>query len=186
MKTNHILAILALVGGMTAAFTNHSKKNELYPEWKFQKEQIEGKKTRFISAHHLADLLYAKKEDLIIFDAREWKAYEKYHIPLALPYDAGMGSKVKIKSGTIVLYGEAEDQDLYNHARDLPGRVFVLKGGMEAWYSLVLFPDFVKFHVRNSDQLEYILLRSKFYGGKPQNTQVLNIDVKASRYREGC
>ncbi|MEA3461532.1 MAG: rhodanese-like domain-containing protein [Bacteroidota bacterium] len=186
MKTNHILAILALVAGMTAAFTNHSKKNELYPDWKFQKEQLEGKKIRFISAHHLADLIYAKKEDLIIFDVREWLSYEKYHIPPALPYDAGMGSKVKIKSGTIVLYGEAEDQDLYELARDLPGRVFVLKGGMEAWYSLVLFPDFVKFHVRNNDQLNHILRRSKFFGGTPQNTQLLNIDVRESRYREGC
>jgi len=186
MKTNHILAILALVGGMTAAFTNHSKKNELYPDWKFQKEQLEGKKIRFISAHHLADLIYAKKEDMIIFDTREWKAYEKYHIPLALPYDAGMGSKVKIKSASIIIYGETDDQALYELANDLPGRVYVLKGGMEAWYSLVLFPDFAKFQVRNGDQLEYILRRSGFFGGKPQNTLLLNLDVRENRYREGC
>lgn len=186
MRTNHILAILALVAGMTAAFTNHSKKNELYPDWKFQKEQLEGKKISFISAHHLAELIYDKEENLIVFDARKWKAYEQYHIPTALPYDAGMGSKVKIKSGTIVLYGEAEDQDLYKLARDLPGRVFVMKGGLEAWNSLVLFPDFMKFHVRNSDQLDHILRRSKFFGGTPQNTQLLNIDVRENRYREGC
>jgi len=186
MKTNHILAILAFVGGMTAAFTNHSKKNELYPDWKFQKEHPEGKKIRFISAHHLADLIYAKREDMIIFDTREWKAYETYHIPLALPYEAGMGSKVKMKSGTIVLYGEAEDKDLYELARGLPGRVLILKGGMEAWYSLVLFPDFEKFHVRNGDQLDHILRRSGFFGGKPQNTLLLNLDVRENRYREGC
>lgn len=186
MRINHILAILAILAGMTAAFTNHAKKNELYPDWKFQKELVEGKKVRFISAHYLADLIYSKEENLIVFDARDWKAYEKYHIPLALPYDAGMGSKVKIKSGTIVLYGEDEDQNLNKLARDLPGRVLVMKGGMEAWNSLVLFPDFMKFHVRNNDQLDHILRRSRFFGGTPQNTQLLNIEVRESRYREGC
>jgi hypothetical protein len=186
MKTNHILAILAIVAGMTAAFTKHGKKNNLYPDWKFQKEQVEGKRTGFISAHHLADLLYSKEENIIIFDTREWKAYEKYHIPLALPYDETMGSKTDLRSGITIIYGEDEDQDLYDLAYELPGRVFLLKGGMEAWYSLVLFPDFIKFHIRNSDQLDYILRRSLFFGGKPQNTQLLNLDVRENRFREGC
>jgi hypothetical protein len=186
MKTNHILAILAVVAGISAAFTNHSKKNDLYPDWKFQKEQVEGKSVRYISAHHLADLLYSKKEDIIIYDTREWKAYQEYHIPLALLYDPGIGSKAAIKSGSIVLYGEEENLELYKLARELPGRVYLLKGGMEAWYTLVLFPDFSSLHVRNGEQLDHILRRSGFFGGKPQNTQVLNIEVRESRYREGC
>jgi rhodanese-related sulfurtransferase len=186
MKTNHILSILAIIAGLTAAFTNHGKKNSLYPDWKFQKEQVQGKRTGFISAHHLADLLYSKEEDLIIFDVREWKAYEEYHIPQALHYDPGMGSKAADKSATLVLYGQEENDDLYELSQELPGRVFLLKGGMEAWYSLVLFPDFMKFHIRNSDQLDYILRRSIFFGGKPQNTQLLNLEVRENRYREGC
>jgi len=186
MKTNHILAILAIVGGITAAFTNHSKKNELYPDWKYQKEQVEGKRLTFISAHHLADLIYNKEEKLILYDTRKWKAHEEYNIPNSLLYDPGMGPKAGIKSGIIVVYGEEEDKGLYELARGLPGRVYVLKGGMDAWYSLVLFPDFRKFNIRNSDQLEYILRRSRFFGGTPQNTQLLNIEVRESRYREGC
>ncbi len=186
MKTNHLLAILAIAGGLTAAFTNHSKKNELYPDWKFQKEQVEGKRVGFMSAHHLADLLYSKEENLILFDTREGKAYEQYHIPTSLMYDPGMGSKADMKDGIIVVYGTEEENSLYELARELPGRVYVLKGGMDAWYSLVLFPDFLKFHVRNSDQLDYILRRSRFFGGEPQNTQLLNIEVRESRYREGC
>jgi len=186
MKTNYILAILAIVGGVAAAFTNYSEKNDLYPDWKYHKEQIEGKSVRLISAPYLADLLYNKEEKLTILDAREWKAYENYHIPLALQYDAGMESKTDLTSGITVIYGEAGDQDLYKLAKELPGRVYILKGGLEEWYSLVLFPDFTAFHVRNSDQLDHILRRSGFFGGEPQNTQILNINVRESRYREGC
>jgi hypothetical protein len=186
MKTNHILAILAFVAGITAAFTKHSENNKLYPDWKFQKERIDGKKFSFISASHLANLLYDKDQDIIIFDTRKWNAYEHYHIPQALPYEAGMESKAATWSGTTVLYGDPEDRDLYVLARELPGRVYLLKGGMEAWYSLVLFPDFMSFSVRNSDQLDHILRRSGFFGGKPQNIQLLNINVRESRYREGC
>jgi len=186
MKTNHILAILAIVGGMTAAFTKHSENNKLYPDWKFQKERIEGKKVSFISASHLANLLYSKDQNIIVFDARNWKAYEYYHIPQALLYDAGMVPKAGTRSGTTVLYGDPEDPDLVELARELPGRVLLLKGGMDAWYSQVLFPDFMSFSVRNRDQLDHILRRSGFFGGKPINTQLLNIEVRESRYREGC
>ncbi len=97
-----------------------------------------------------------------------------------------MGSKAADKSSTVILYGQEENDELYKLAQELPGRVYVLKGGMEAWYSLVLFPDFTIFHVRNSDQLDLIFRRSGFFGGKPQNTQLLNLDVRENRYREGC
>jgi rhodanese-related sulfurtransferase len=186
MRTNHILAILAIVGGITAAFTNHSASNNLYPDWTYQKERIDGKRVRFISSQQLADLLYNKEENMVIFDARDWEAYQTYHIPQALQYDAGLGSKAGIRSGTIVLYGDEQTPGLNSLARDLPGKVYVLKGGMEAWYSLVLFPDFIKYHVRNSGQLDHILRRSLFFGGKPQNTQLLNLNIRESRYREGC
>ena len=68
----------------------------------------------------------------------------------------------------------------------LPGKVYVLKGGIDAWYSLVLFPDFIEYQVRNNEKLEQIISRSMYFGGSPRNTQLLNITVRESRYREGC
>jgi rhodanese-related sulfurtransferase len=186
MRTNHILALLAIVGGVAAAFTNYSEKIDLYPDWKFKKERMEGHGIRFISAPHLADLVFSKDQNLLLFDTREWKDYENYHIPLALQYDRELVSKAGIKPGIIVLYGEEGNAAIDALARDLPGRVYLLEGGLEAWNSLVLFPDFMKVHVRNSDQVDHILRRSGFFGGKPLNTQVLNINVKEDRYREGC
>ena len=186
MRTNHILAILAIAGGMTAAFTQHAEHNSLYPDWTFRKERVDGEKIRYISASHTANLLYRKDQNIIIFDARQWDAYERYHIPQALLYDSGMGSKSRIKSGIIIVYGTEESESSQKLISKLPGRVYVLQGGMEAWYSEVLFPDFDHNRIRNRDQLDHILRRSRFFGGEPQNTQVLNIQVRESRYREGC
>jgi rhodanese-related sulfurtransferase len=186
MRRNHILAILAIVGGLTAAFTRHAEHNDLYPDWKFRTERIDGEKIRSISANHLANLLYRKDQNIILFDAREWEAFELYHIPQALLYDPGLGKKSKIKAGMIIVYG-SEDCDRFKElSKELSGKVYKLKGGMEAWNSQVLFPDFLNYRVRNQDQLEHILRRSRFFGGEPQNTQVLNIQVRESRYREGC
>ena len=185
MKTNHIFALLAILAGLTAAFTSHSEKNSLYPTWKFEKAHVEGERVRYISPHHLANLLY-QKQSVSILDARDWKAYEDYHIPTSLHYNAGQKTGSKKESGMVVLYGSAEDKDLYKMARSLPGRVYVLNGGMKAWHSMVLFPDLLQYQVRNSDQLMYIMRRAGFFGGEPQNTQLLNINVRESRYREGC
>jgi hypothetical protein len=185
MKTNQIFALLAILAGTSAAFTSHSVKNSLYPTWKFEKAHVEGERVRYISVHHLADLLY-EKEDVSILDARDWKAYEDYHIPTALHHNPDQKPGSKKKSGMVVLYGSTEDEDLYKMANGMSGRVYVLNGGLEAWYSGVLFPDFLQYRVRNSDQLMYIIRRAGFFGGEPQNTQVLNINVRESRYREGC
>lgn len=186
MKTNRILAILALIGGLTAAFTKHAEHNQLYPDWTFRMERIDGEKIRCISASHLANLLYSKDQDIIIFDSRQWEAYERYHIPQALMYDSGIGQKAGIRPGIIIVYGTEEDDKVNKLLEELPGRVFVLEGGLEAWYSQVLFPDFLNYRIRNRDQLDHILRRSRFFGGEPQNTQVLNIQARESMYREGC
>jgi rhodanese-related sulfurtransferase len=185
MKINYILALLAIVGGLSAAFTSHTARNHLYPTWSTEKERVEGEKVHYISAHHLADLLY-EKQAVTLMDARNEDAYESYHIPTAVRLPEDQSLEKGRKGGISVLYGQEEDPELYRLARELPGRVFVLKGGMEAWYSMVLFPDLVAYRVRNSDQLMHIIRRSGFFGGEPQNTQLLNINLREDRYREGC
>jgi len=183
MKTNHIFAILAILAGIFAAFTSHSMKNNLYPTWKFEKARVDGEKVRYISANHLANLLY-QKQSLTLLDARPWKDYDNYHIPTALHLDADQ--KPEGGKDMVVVYGSAEEKELYRMANSQPGKVYVLQGGMEAWYSMVLFPDMLQYRVRNSDQLMFILRRSGFFGGEAQNTQLLNLNVRESRYREGC
>ena len=186
MKTNQILAILALAGAITAAFTRHAEHNGLYPDWKFRTERDQGEKIRYISSSHLSDLLYHKAQEIQIFDLRDRDSYETYHIPRARIYEEGTGSQDRVHPGMIIVYDKAEGRRLGQLSDELSGRVYVLKGGMEAWYSQVLFPDFSSLRVRNREQLEHILQRSRFFGGTPQNTQVLNIESRETSYREGC
>jgi rhodanese-related sulfurtransferase len=185
MKTNHMLAMLALLGGLAAAFTSFSAKNDLYPTWKYESGRVKGGKVDYISASHLADLLYRKDRDLFLLDLRSAKEYQSYHIPTARPSGEGTLDRDQKKT-TYVVYGLDPELDNREQLDTLAGKVYVLKGGMEAWFSQVLFPDFSEYKVRNRDQLEHILRRSKFFGGSPANTQLLNIEQRQSSYREGC
>ena len=185
MKTNHLFAILAILAGLFAAFTSHSTRNHLYPTWTFEKARVEGVKVHYISPHHLADLLY-QKEEVVLLDARSWQDYESYHLPTALHLEKGQKQNRDAGQGLTVLYGSGEDRELASQARELPGKVYVLKGGMRAWNDQVLFPDMLVYRVRNSDQLLDLLRRSQFFGGQALNTQVLNLNLRESRFREGC
>lgn len=184
MKINYILASLALVTGITASFTNHSSRNNLYPAWKFEKGKIDGNRIRYVSASHLADLLYQKEQGLRILDARSVEDYEKYHISSAQVFNNGQSSGAK--DDLIVLYGSGGNVEIPGIAKQLPGRVYVLKGGIEEWYRLVLFPDFSELQIRNRQTLERILDRSLYFGGSPRNSQLLNITERTNRFREGC
>ncbi len=185
MKTNHIFAILAILPGEFAAFTSYSDKKNRYPTWEFEKARMKGEKVRFVSPHHLAELLYQKQE-VTLLDARSWQDYEEYHVPTSLHLHKDQMMDYSTDLGTIVLYGASGDEDIYDLASALSGRVYVLKGGIKAWYSLVLFPDMVKYRIRNADQLRHLVRRCEFFGGEAQNTQLLNLNVRENRYREGC
>jgi len=185
MKTNHILALLAVLGGFTAAFTSFSVKNDLYPTWKYESERIKGGKVDYISATHLADLLYRKDQGIVLLDLRTEQEYQTYHIPSALSCERG-NPDWEGKKLNYVVYGldpEVEGQKLLD---ELSGKVYVLKGDLQAWYSQVLFPDFAQYKIRNREALEHILLRSKYFGGRPGNTHLLHIDQRQSNFREGC
>lgn len=185
MKTNYILALIAVLGGLTAAFTSHSVKNDLYPTWLTDSERIKGGKVDYISATHLADLLYQKNQVVVVLDVRAEEDYVKYHIPSASLYEKDMPEQ-DLKKLVYVVYGLESEKEVLELKDEFPAKVYVLKGGLEAWRSLVLFPDFAQYKVRNREALEHIIRRSKYYGGSPGNTQVLNIEVRQNNYREGC
>jgi rhodanese-related sulfurtransferase len=186
MKINYILALLAIAGGVSAAFTNHASRNDLYPTWKFEKDRVEGRKVNYISAVHLADLLYEKRTDITLLDARNRLDYESYHIPQARHYDRDEEIPEESLSGMVIVYGAQENDYSGSWIKELPSDAYLLKGGIDQWNELVLFPDFITLKVRNGESAERIITRSRYFGGTPQNTQLLNIKVRESRYREGC
>jgi rhodanese-related sulfurtransferase len=186
MKANFILAALAVILGITAAFTNHSEKTGLYPDWKFETGRVEGQKVHYISASFLADLMYRKDQQVLILDARSEAEYQQYHIPSSLRFK----NEEKLIEGRseipIILVGGSDDSELARIAGEMEGEVFVLSGGMDQWFELVLFPDFRSLRVRNNERLREIHYRSFYFGGAPKNSQLLNIKVRENRFREGC
>lgn len=190
-----ILALLALLFGITAAFTDHQSRNRLYPDWKFQNKRTKAGKVSFISASHLADLLQQRSQGIRILDVRDEKAFSAYHIPSGISYrnnapDSTIlwsGKKeIPGREGITILYGTRDDPEVYRIVGTLDGHVYVVKDGIDGWYDLVLFPDFLKYKVRNSEHARAILRRSYFFGGTPGNSQLLNIAVRETRFREGC
>ncbi len=186
MKTNYILAIVSLVIGLGAVFTNHADRNNLYPVWKYRTDRINKEKIRLVSANYLADLIYRKEQGITILDTRSSDEYEEYHIPTSIPYNEQNLLSVLKSSDKVILYGDKNYSYLSEIPGNLAGKIYNLSGGADEWFSMVLFPDFSKIHVRNRQALEKIINRSRYFGGTPQNINLLNISTRSSRFREGC
>jgi rhodanese-related sulfurtransferase len=186
MKTNYILAIASFIIGISAVFTNHADKNNLYPVWKYRTDRINKEKIRLISANYLSDLIYRKEQGISILDTRSSADYEEYHIPTSIPYNEQNLLSVLKSSDKVILYGDKNYNYLSEIPANLSGKIYNLSGGVDKWYSMVLFPDFSKIHVRNKQTLEKIINRSGYFGGTPQNINLLNISTRSSRFREGC
>jgi hypothetical protein len=186
MKTNYILVIASLIISLGAVFTNHAGRNNLYPAWKYKTDRINKEKVRLISANHLADIVYQKEQGITILDARSIAEYKEYHIPNSIPYiDKDLESVLK-SSDKVILYGDKNYSYLSEIPRKLSGKIYYLSGGVDEWFNMVLFPDFRKIKVRNKLALEKIINRSKYFGGAPLNTDLLNISTRSGRFREGC
>jgi rhodanese-related sulfurtransferase len=186
MKTNNILAIASFIIGIAAVFTNHADRNNLYPVWKYRTDRINKEKIRLISANYLSDLIYRKEQGITILDIRSGAEYEEYHIPASIPYNEQDLLSVLKSSDKVILYGDKNYNYLSEIAANLSGKIYNLSGGADEWFNLVLFPDFSKIHVRNRLTLEKIINRSRYFGGTPQNIDLLNISTRSSRFREGC
>jgi len=186
MKANFILTISALLLGISAAFTNFEAKNNYYPDWKFQKDKIDGIRVKYVSANHLAGMLRKKEQGIIIMDVRDIQDYSSYHIPGAVSFDPLIMADARQKGEMVILYGATQDSNT-EVLQDIPGKgVFLLKGGLEDWYNIVLFPDLGVLNIRNRDVLERVISTSSYFGGKPVNMESLNLETRSSRFREGC
>jgi rhodanese-related sulfurtransferase len=186
MKTNYILAIASLIIGLGAVFTNYADRNNLYPIWKYRTDSFDKEKIRLISANWLAELVYRKEQGITILDTRSIAEYEEYHIPTSIPYNEKDLASLLKSSDKIILYGDINYNYLSEVPANLSGKIYNLNGGVDEWFSMVLFPDFRKIKVRNKQALEKIIDRSRYFGGTPQNTDLLNISTRSNRFREGC
>src|SRR4030042_4474807 len=133
MKTNYILAIVSLVIGLGAVFTNHADRNNLYPVWKYKTDRINKEKIRLVSANYLADLIYRKEQGITILDTRSSDEYEEYHIPTSIPYNEQNLLSVLKSSDKVILYGDKNYNYLSEIPESLSGQVYNLSGGTDDW-----------------------------------------------------
>lgn len=186
MRVKFILGLAALVLGLTAAFSNLEKRNGFYPDWKYDTRRMNGEKVRVISAPCLAGLVRSKDRELVLMDVRDSLAYEEYHIPGASMYSKPAFESALKEGKKIVLYGASASTDEILLGVDKSKDACLLKGGLDSWYRLVLFPDFSVYKVRNRRDLERIVSTSNYFGGQPKNTESLGLTKRSTRFREGC
>jgi len=186
MRVNFILTVAALVLGISAALTDFEERNGFYPDWKFRKDRIDGHRVEYISAVQLAGLLRQKDQGILVMDIRDPGDFADYHIPGSVLFDPQLLSQAKQKGKKVILYGSGQDP-YAQLVREIPVKgIYLLGGGLDAWYDTVLFPDFSRYRVRNREVLQEILSTSVYFGGKAVNTESLNLTQRSGRFREGC
>ncbi|MEZ5069625.1 MAG: hypothetical protein R2751_01315 [Bacteroidales bacterium] len=192
MKTKITLALVAILLGASAAFTDYGKHNGSYPEWKTRSERADGSRQKVVSAPFLARMLFDREPGLVLLDLRSEKAFASYHIPGSWqPADVRESGLVE-GADLLVLIGDStlNQRKLAGEMSVIPdgfdGRILVLEDGMTAWTDEVLFPDMLQWKVRSGQRLNEIHVLSHYFGGSPRNSQWMQVRQADSPFREGC
>ncbi len=126
-----------------------------------------------LSVAQLADRLVAGQNDLLVVDVRDADAYATYHIPGALNVPmASLSPDFAPRNERLLFYSdnELEAAQAWLLLRSLGyANSYLLRGGLDAWKSEVLFPA----QVANptADQQTAFAARAavaKFFGGTPR------------------
>lgn len=169
---NKILAVVVITLSLLAAFAGNPFSSE----------------KRFITPEQLADSLISKKPNIRVVDLRIYAAYNDYHIPSAVNSVPDLTSPTLInKNDMIVFYSAKENISTaaqYKFEEAGFKRVYFLKGGIEGWMNLVIFPLLPqKASDEEKENFMRIERRSRYFGGSPERSG----ESKKKVYRrEGC
>jgi len=127
-----------------------------------------------VEARTLADWIIRGKSDFRVVDLRPASAFAAYHIPPAenIPV-AELGASSLMHNEKIVLYAEdgarAAQAWTLLRAKGYKG-AYILKGGLDAWTSEILFPRMPD-NATPAQMVEFARAKevSKFFGGTPQS-----------------
>ena len=126
-----------------------------------------------VDVRTLADWIIQEKSNFRVIDLRPAAAYNAYHIPPAenIPV-AELTQSTLQHNEKIVLYAEdgarAAQAWTLLRAKGYKG-AYLLKGGLDAWTSEILFPRIAD-NATPAQQVEFARVRevSKYFGGTPQ------------------
>ncbi|MFC2134757.1 YeeE/YedE thiosulfate transporter family protein [Bacteroidota bacterium] len=140
----------------------------------------------FISADELAELIMSRNDEFLLVDMRGKEVYDKYHIPGAVSFDDGImrdSSKNKI-----IFYSQSSyiNENNLNGLKNIyGGELSFLLGGINYWYSDILFPDLTIPSGMSPELITKKEKRSRFFGGKPK-VRLKRLDKGKKYSREGC
>ncbi len=178
--TNQRLAVLALLLGAGALFSNATARASLDPR---ELAMAMERGTDRVQPRELADRILKGQSDYRLIDLRDAAAFASYHIPgsenipLAALADSGVA-----RNETVVLYSEdgsrAAQAWVLLRAQRYQA-VYVLDRGLDGWKQDVLFPVLKENATNPAEQLDNERLRqvSAHFGGAPRSGAVQDSTV---------
>lgn len=167
------LGLLALVLGFFAIFAGSPyNKNKITLNAK-DLALIAEKKADNVSVQEVADWIIKGNFDYRIIDTRTPKEFAEYHIPMAqnIPLSKLMDQNF-FPTDKLIIYsdnGEEAAQGWFILKAKNFKAVYILKGGLNAWKSEILFPKLpanpTPGQLASFNKIKEV---SKFFGGTPQ------------------
>lgn len=173
LSLNRRLAVVALGLGFTAMFAGSPYKGAGARVNVKETSIAMARGTDQVDAATLADWIVQGRADFRVVDLRPAAAYAEYHIPPAENITvAALGESSLLRNEKVILYADdgarAAQAWMLLKARGYRG-VYLLRGGLEAWKSTVLFPRIPE-DATPAQMVEFAKRRevSKYFGGTPQ------------------
>jgi rhodanese-related sulfurtransferase len=142
-----------------------------------------------IDVEEVAQMILSRKKDFTIVDLRTYDKFEKYHIPASLNYSNSLSLSEMGSSGKkIIFYNQGNrinEKVAEKINSELSDFAFFLEGGLNSWYSKILFPNLNIPRGLSPKEKDNAERRSRYFGGtaKMKKTDI----IKGEKYmREGC
>jgi len=172
MSRNTKLGLLVCLLGLIAAFAGSPYKGTRVHSGATDLAGIVQREVDHVNPTDLADWIVKGRSDYRLIDLRTQAEFDQYHIPsaenvplAALP-DYGLS-----RNQRIILYSKAESiQHSLVFAESYGYKsVYMLRGGLDDWKDLVLFPPCRRIQIRNRLQCSPKMKEvSKYFGGTPR------------------
>lgn len=178
-----LLALLAALTGTPEEATSDSPDVDI-------NAMLAGKRVEQIDARTLAEWIMEKRDEYPVVDLRSTKDYERYHIPFAVGIHQWISEHPNGRlEEPILVYAEGALllEDSSRHS-DSEGAEFIyaLRGGIEKWKRIVLFPDPSDIDRLAEEDVGRIRRVSLFFGGNPRLGRPGKARPQVLYDREGC
>jgi rhodanese-related sulfurtransferase len=170
---NQRLAAFAALLGVLALFAGNPYKGSITEVNAKELALIVNNEVDHVAPVELADWIIKGKSDFRVIDLRTEKEYAEYHIPGAENVSMALLADYPLmRNDKIILYSEGGIHSAQAwfllRARNFKN-VYMLRGGLEDWKDLVLFPKLAgNPSPDQKSEFEKMKEISKYFGGVPQ------------------